>query len=179
MSAGKASGHRRWRASAIRRDIPPEAVSATVSLDGVMVALRAGGAGRDEACWREDARGTVSFHDAEGLPLRRRGRTAQDALSRPPAREQQAQAESPTRKRGRTYPAGASRLHLDPATARHVCDRSRSPSNDMKTAPSDNLRRLTSSGDCPRTCHQLQQQDAVSACDPYRRPSTIRPRCHS
>ena len=53
-----------------REDIPPEAVSASVSLDGVMVALRAGEDGRDEACWREAACGTVSFHDAEGERLR-------------------------------------------------------------------------------------------------------------
>ena len=53
-----------------REDIPPEAVSASVSLDGVMVALRAGEDGRDEACWREVACGTVSFHDAVGERLR-------------------------------------------------------------------------------------------------------------
>ena len=53
-----------------REDIPPEAVSASVSLDGVMVALRAGEDGRDEACWREAACGTVSFHDAEGERLK-------------------------------------------------------------------------------------------------------------
>ena len=43
-------------------DIPPGAVSASVSLDGVMVALRAGEDGRAEACWREAACGTVSRH---------------------------------------------------------------------------------------------------------------------
>ena len=53
-----------------REDIPSEAVSASVSLDGVMVALRAGEDGRDEACWREAACGTVSFHNAEGERLR-------------------------------------------------------------------------------------------------------------
>ncbi len=53
-----------------REDIPPEAVSPSVSLDGVMVALRAGEDGRGEACWREVACGTVSFHDGEGERLR-------------------------------------------------------------------------------------------------------------
>ncbi len=53
-----------------REDIPPEAVSAPVSLDGVMVALRAGEDGRDEACWREAACGTVSFHGREGERLK-------------------------------------------------------------------------------------------------------------
>ena len=70
--------HERWEGlgpqaiDAIRGadDIPPEAVSASVSLDGVMVALRAGEEGRDEACWREAACGTVSFHDVEGERLR-------------------------------------------------------------------------------------------------------------
>ena len=52
------------------QDIPQEAVSASVSLDGVMVALRAGEDGRAEACWREAACGTVSFHDAEGERLK-------------------------------------------------------------------------------------------------------------
>ncbi len=47
-----------------REDIPPEAVSASVSLDGVMVALRAGEDGRDQACWRELRHGL--------LPRRRR-----------------------------------------------------------------------------------------------------------
>jgi len=51
-------------------DIPQEAVSVSVSLDGVMVALRAGEDGRAEACWREAACGTVSFHDAEGERLK-------------------------------------------------------------------------------------------------------------
>ena len=51
-------------------DIPPEAVSASISLDGVMVALRAGEDGRAEACWREAACGTVSFLDAEGERLK-------------------------------------------------------------------------------------------------------------
>lgn len=70
--------HERWEGlgpqamDAVRDadDIPPEAVSASVSLDGVMVALRAGEDGRDEACWREAACGTVSFHDAEGKRLK-------------------------------------------------------------------------------------------------------------
>ena len=73
--------HERWESlgpqalDVIRsaEDIPSGAVSASVSLDGVMVALRAGEDGRAEACWREAACGTVSFHDAESLPLRRRG----------------------------------------------------------------------------------------------------------
>ena len=46
--------------------VPHEAVSASVSLDGVMVPLRAGEDGRAEASWREAACGTVSFHDAKG-----------------------------------------------------------------------------------------------------------------
>ncbi len=69
--------HERWEGlgpqamDAVRDtdDIPPEAVSASVSLDGVMVALRAGEDGRDEACWREAACGTVSFHDRDGERL--------------------------------------------------------------------------------------------------------------
>ncbi len=51
-------------------DIPQDAVTASVSLDGVMVALRAGEDGRSEACWREAACGTVSFHDADGERLK-------------------------------------------------------------------------------------------------------------
>ena len=51
-------------------DTPSGAVSASVSLDGVMVALRAGEDGRTEACWREAACGTVSFHDAKGERLK-------------------------------------------------------------------------------------------------------------
>lgn len=70
--------HERWEGlgpqalESIRNteDIPPEAVSASVSLDGVMVALRAGEDGRGEACWREAACGTVSFHDREGERLK-------------------------------------------------------------------------------------------------------------
>ena len=41
-----------------------EAVSASVSLDGVMVPQRAGEEGHTEASWHEAACGTVSFHDA-------------------------------------------------------------------------------------------------------------------
>ncbi len=70
--------HERWESlgpqalDSIRstEDIPSGAVSASVSLDGVMVALRAGEDGRDEACWREAACGTVSFHDAQGERLK-------------------------------------------------------------------------------------------------------------
>ena len=70
--------HERWEGlgpqalESIRNteDIPPGAVSASVSLDGVMVALRAGEDGRAEACWREAACGTVSFHDREGERLK-------------------------------------------------------------------------------------------------------------
>ena len=70
--------HERWEgfgpqamdAIRVADDIPPEAASASVSLDGVMVALRAGEDGRAEACWREAACGTVSFHDREGERLR-------------------------------------------------------------------------------------------------------------
>ena len=72
------SMHERWEdlgpetTASIRDagDIPQDAVSASVSLDGVMVALRAGEAGRAEACWREAACGTVSFHDGEGKRLK-------------------------------------------------------------------------------------------------------------
>ena len=68
------SMHERWESIApetlasIRaaEDIPADAVSASVSLDGVMVALRAGEGGCAEACWREASCGTVSFHDAKG-----------------------------------------------------------------------------------------------------------------
>ncbi len=53
-----------------REDLPPEAISASVSLDGVIVALRAGEDGRDETCWRETASGKVSFHYREGERLK-------------------------------------------------------------------------------------------------------------
>ena len=46
--------------------MPEEAVSCTVSLDGVP--LRPDG--DREACWREASCGTVSFHDADGNRLR-------------------------------------------------------------------------------------------------------------
>ena len=70
--------HERWESlgpqalESIRNteDIPLGAVSASVSLDGVMVALRAGEDGRAEACWREAACGTVSFLDGEGKRLK-------------------------------------------------------------------------------------------------------------
>ena len=50
--------------------IPQDATTASVSLDGVMVPLRPGEDGRAKASWREAARGTVSFHDAEGKRLK-------------------------------------------------------------------------------------------------------------
>ena len=72
------SMHERWESlgpetlNSIRdaRDIPHDAVTASISLDGVMVALLAGEDGRAEACWREAACGMVSFHDAEGKRLK-------------------------------------------------------------------------------------------------------------
>ena len=72
------SMHERWESIAsetlksIRaaEDIPADAVTASVSLDGVMVALRAGEDGCAEACWREASCGTVSFHDAKGNRLK-------------------------------------------------------------------------------------------------------------
>ena len=45
-------------------------MSASVSLDGVMVALRTGEDGCADACWREASCGMVSFHDAEGKRLK-------------------------------------------------------------------------------------------------------------
>ena len=70
--------HERWESlgpetlDSIRdaEGVPHEAVSASVSLDGVMVPLRAGEDGRAEASWREAACGTVSFHDARGERLK-------------------------------------------------------------------------------------------------------------
>ena len=70
MSAGRASPRRHWPASVPAEDIPADAVSASVSLDGVMVALRAGEGGCAEACWREASCGTVSFHDAKGKRMK-------------------------------------------------------------------------------------------------------------
>ena len=49
--------------------IPPAAVVAAVSLDGIMVPLRAGEDGRKDAAWREASCGTVAFHDADGERL--------------------------------------------------------------------------------------------------------------
>ena len=49
--------------------IPGAAVSAVISLDGVMVPMRPGEDGRTEACWREASCGTVSFLDREGTRL--------------------------------------------------------------------------------------------------------------
>ena len=70
--------HERWKSISPEmldtlygaEDIPPDAVTASVSLDGVMVALRAGEDGRADACCCEASCGTVSFHDTEGKRLR-------------------------------------------------------------------------------------------------------------
>ena len=70
MSAGRALGPQALESIRDMEDIPPDATTASVSLDGVMVALRAGEDGRAEPCWREAACGTVSFHDAEGERLK-------------------------------------------------------------------------------------------------------------
>ena len=59
------SMHERWESIAPEtldtmygaEDIPSDAVSTSVSPDGVMVALRAGEDGCAEACWREASRG--------------------------------------------------------------------------------------------------------------------------
>ena len=51
-------------------DVPPDAVTASLSLDDVMVALRAGEDGCADACWREASCGTVSFNDAQGKRLK-------------------------------------------------------------------------------------------------------------
>ena len=48
-------------------DIPADARSLSVSLDGVMVPLMKGEDGRSEGFWREASCGAVSFHDAQGL----------------------------------------------------------------------------------------------------------------
>lgn len=69
--------HERWESIAAdtrgtlyrAADIPPGAVRASVSLDGVMVALRAGEDGHADACWREASCGTVAFHDTAGKRL--------------------------------------------------------------------------------------------------------------
>jgi len=71
------SMHERWESltpetlNSIREagSIPQDAVTAVVSLDGIMVALRAGEDGRAQACWREASCGTVSFYDADGTRL--------------------------------------------------------------------------------------------------------------
>ena len=47
-------------------DIPADARSVSVSLDGVMVPLMKGEDGRSEGSWREASCGAVSFHDARG-----------------------------------------------------------------------------------------------------------------
>ena len=49
--------------------ILPAAVVAAVSLDGIMVPLRAGEDGRKDAAWREASCGTVSVHHADGERL--------------------------------------------------------------------------------------------------------------
>ena len=72
------SMHERWEDVAPQtrdtvygvEDIPSDAVSASVSLDGIMVGMRAGEDGRTDACWREASCGTISFHDAAGKRLR-------------------------------------------------------------------------------------------------------------
>ena len=71
-SLGKWNGRLPETLDSIRdaEGVPHEAVSASVSLDGVMVPLRAGEDGRAEASWREAACGTVSFHDARGERLK-------------------------------------------------------------------------------------------------------------
>ena len=53
----------------VAEGIPAAAVTAAVSLDGIMVPLRAGEDGRAEAAWREASCGTVSFHDSDGERL--------------------------------------------------------------------------------------------------------------
>ena len=53
----------------VAEGIPAAVVTATVSLDGIMVPLRAGEDGRAEAVWREASCGTVSFHDGDGERL--------------------------------------------------------------------------------------------------------------
>ena len=47
-------------------DIPADARSLSVSLDGVMVPLTQGEDGRSEGAWREASCGAVSFQDAQG-----------------------------------------------------------------------------------------------------------------
>ena len=47
--------------------IPAAAITTAVSLDGIMVPLRAGEDGHAEASWRKASCGTVSFHDGERL----------------------------------------------------------------------------------------------------------------
>ena len=47
-------------------DIPADACSLSVSLDGVMVPLTQGEDGRSEGAWREASCGAVSFQDAQG-----------------------------------------------------------------------------------------------------------------
>ena len=53
----------------VAEGIPAAAVAAAVSLDGIMVPLRAGEDGRAEAAWRESSCGTVPFHDGDGERL--------------------------------------------------------------------------------------------------------------
>ena len=70
--------HAEWDATApedkqmIRsgEDIPAEATSIAVSLDGIMVPLAKGGGGVSEGSWREASCGTVSFQDGEGNRLK-------------------------------------------------------------------------------------------------------------
>ena len=69
--------HENWErggAAALERireeeGVPEEAVSAVISLDGVMVPLRAGEEGCEKAGWREAACGTIAYHDRKGKRL--------------------------------------------------------------------------------------------------------------
>ena len=81
--------------------VPHEAVSASVSLDGVMVPLRAA---RTAVPRPPGARPPA----ARFLP-RRQGRASEDPLSRPHAGERQGHTEGAARKRSRTYQAAAPR----------------------------------------------------------------------
>ncbi len=68
------AAHERWETvgeAALEEIRVAEGIpAAAVSLDGIMVPLRAGEDGRADACWREASCGTVSFHDSDGKRLR-------------------------------------------------------------------------------------------------------------